>query len=116
MPAACPPGDYALGEVEVTLHPPGDRVTLRSSPQLAGSALKMHHGVSNLMTLCGLSLRDAITMATINPARAGRIGSRQRGLNPGERADLVEFTFQPETKQIEIVRTWLSGQLVYEAA
>jgi N-acetylglucosamine-6-phosphate deacetylase len=116
MPAACPPGDYALGEVEVTLHPPGDRVTLRSGPQLAGSALKMHHGVSNLMTLCGLSLRDAVTMATINAARAGRIGARLRGLNPGERADLVEFTLHPETKQIEIVRTWLSGRLVYEAA
>lgn len=113
MPAGCEPGPYRLGEVEVTLHP-GDKVTLRDGNRLAGSALKMHVGVGNLMSLAGLSLLDAVTMATTNAARAGRIGGRMRGLNPGERADLVEF--RVEDKMLTVERTWLSGRLIYERA
>jgi N-acetylglucosamine-6-phosphate deacetylase len=112
MPAGCEPGDYALGEIEVTLHP-GDRVTLRGGNQLAGSALKMDVGVSYLMRMVGLSLREAVTMATTNAARVGRVGGRMRGLNPGERADLVEFSFDKTTKEIKVERTWLGGRLVY---
>ncbi len=112
MPAGCEPGDYALGELEVTLHP-GDKVTLRGGKQLAGSALKMDVGISYLMRMVGLSLREAVTMATTNAARVGRVGGRMRGLNPGERADLVEFSFDKLTKQIKVERTWLSGRLVY---
>lgn len=115
MPAGCAPGPYTLGEVEVTLHP-GDRVTLRDGARLAGSALKMHVGVGNLMRHAGLSLRDAVTMATTNAARAGRVGGRIRGLNPGERGDLVEFAFDPATKVVDVHRTWLSGKLVYDKA
>jgi predicted amidohydrolase YtcJ len=36
-----------------------------------------------------------------------------RGLNPGERADLVEFSFDKTTKEIKVERTWLGGRLVY---
>ncbi|MFN9430163.1 MAG: amidohydrolase family protein [Acidobacteriota bacterium] len=113
MPAGCEPGDYQLGEVPVTLHPEG-KVTLRDGNRLAGSALRMDAGVSNLMRLAGLSLRDAVTMATINAARAGRLGGRMRGLNPGERADLVEFRFEAQTRTIDVQRTWISGQLAYD--
>lgn len=113
MPAGCEPGDYQLGEVPVTLHPAG-KVTLRDGNRLAGSALRMDAGVSNLMRLAGLSLRDAVTMATINAARAGRLGGRMRGLNPGERADLVEFRFEAKTRTIDVQRTWISGQLAYD--
>jgi N-acetylglucosamine-6-phosphate deacetylase len=116
MPAMCPPGDYRLGEVEVTLHPPGDRVTLRGATRLAGSALRMDHGVRNLVRLAGLSLRDAVVMATSNAARAARIGGRFRGIAPGDKADLVEFDWNESTQDIFVRRTWLAGQLVYDAA
>ena len=36
--------------------------------------------------------------------------SRQRGLNPGERADLVRFRFDEATGQITILETFLSGR------
>lgn len=114
MPAGCPPGVYALGAVTVELHAEG-RVTVEGTQQLAGSVLRMDRGVENLMRLCGLSLRDAITLATRNPARVGRIAGRQRGLQPGERADIVEFNFNPETGAIRVLRTWLDGALVYSA-
>ncbi|WP_321474836.1 amidohydrolase family protein [uncultured Paludibaculum sp.] len=115
MPTLCPPGPYMLGEVEVELHPEG-KVTLRGDVnRLAGSVLRMDVGVGNLMRLCGLSLAEALTLATRNPARVGRIPLRQRGLQPGERADVVEFTFDKAAKSITVLRTWLDGELVYSA-
>lgn len=114
MPAGCPPGLYALGAVTVELHAEG-RVTVQGTQQLAGSVLRMDRGVENLMRLCGLSLRDAITLAARNPARVGRIAGRQRGIQPGERADVVEFDFDSDTGSIRILRTWLAGTLVYSA-
>jgi N-acetylglucosamine-6-phosphate deacetylase len=75
----------------------------------------MDHGIENLMRLAHLSLRDAITMATRNPARVGRISGRKRGLQPGERSDVVEFSFDAKTKSISVIRTWLDGELVYGA-
>lgn len=114
MPAGCPPGLYALGAVTVQLHPE-NRVTVQGTQQLAGSVLRMDRGVENLMRLCGLNLRDAITLATRNPARVGRVPNRLRGLQPGERADVVEFTFDPDTQAIEVRKTWLNGQLVFSA-
>lgn len=114
MPAGCEPGPYMLGEVEVELHAAGN-VTLRGGDRLAGSALRMDRGVENLMKLAGLTLAEAVTLATRNAARVGRIPNRQRGLQPGERADVVEFSFDAERRTITVLRTWLDGELVYQA-
>ncbi len=113
MPAMCPPGPYQLGEVEVELHSDGS-VRLLGGSRLAGSALRMDHGIRNLMQFAGLSLRDAVTMATRNPARAGRIPSRQRGLASGERADIVRFRLDP-SGEMQILETYLGGKLVFSA-
>lgn len=112
-PAGCEPGQYKLGEVEVILHPDG-KVTLTNEMRLAGSSLRMDRGIENLMRLCGLTLRDAIRMATTNPAKAGRVAGRQQGLVAGERADLVEFDLDPVSRSIRVRRTWLDGDLVYQ--
>lgn len=115
MPAMCAPGPYMLGEVEVQLHPEG-KVTLRDDTnRLAGSALRMDAGVGNLLRMCGLTLSEAITLATRNPARVGRVPLRQRGLQPGERADVVEYSFDKAAKSIRVLKTWLDGELVYKA-
>ncbi len=114
MPAGAKPGRYMLGEQEVELTVDG-RVVMAGLNRLAGSALRMERGVENLMKLAGLSLREAVTMATRNPARVGRIASRQRGLAPGERGDVVQFRHDPDSKSVVIEKTWMSGELVYTA-
>ncbi len=112
MPAGCAPGRYKLGEVDVELHADGS-VRLVDGDRLAGSALMMDRAVSNIMHLAGVSLREAVTMATINPARAGRIANRLRGLKPGERGDVI--VFQLVDGRIHILETYLAGSLVYSA-
>jgi len=109
-PAGCRPGPYHLGEVAVELHP-DQSVRLRGGTRLAGSALRMDQAISNCIRTAGLSLRDAVVLATRNPARVGRVAGRQRGLNPGERADLVRFRFQNGVFQI--LETFVDGALVY---
>ncbi|MBM3737126.1 MAG: amidohydrolase family protein [Acidobacteria bacterium] len=116
MPAGCKPGMYRLGEVDVELHEPGDRVTLVGQERLAGSALRMDTGVGNLMKLAGLRLNEAITMASINPARCGRIPANQKGLAPGAAADIVEFDFDAGRADITIRAVWLDGERVWTAA
>lgn len=113
-PAGCPPGPYRLGEIDVELHGDGS-VRLAGGTRLAGSALVMNRAIENVMQASGISLRDAVSLATRNPARVGRISGRQRGLAPGERADVVRFRFDESTRQIEILETYLDGRRVYAA-
>jgi N-acetylglucosamine-6-phosphate deacetylase len=83
--------------------------------RLAGSALRMDRGVENLMRIAGLSLADAVSMATTNAARAGRVPGRTAGLVPGERADLIQYHFNKSDLAITIKSTYVSGEKVYEA-
>jgi N-acetylglucosamine-6-phosphate deacetylase len=111
-PAGAPPGHYRFGDQEVELTESG-RVVLAGTDRLAGSALRMDRGVENLVRLAGLTVADAVRMATINAARAGAVPGRQRGLAAGERADLVEFRW--DGASVEVVATWLSGRRVFTA-
>ena len=110
-PAGAAPGRYLLADQPVDLTPDG-RVVLAGTDRLAGSALHMHRGVENLMRLAGLSLAEAIRMATINPARAGKVPARAQALVPGAPADIVQFRLAP-SQSIEITATWLAGHQVF---
>lgn len=111
-PAGAAPGRYRLGEQEVDLTA-DNRVVLAGQDRLAGSALRMDNGVENLMKVAGLSLRDAVRMATVSPARAGRVAGREDGLAAGNRADLVIFQFDPDSRKIKVEQTFLDGLRVF---
>lgn len=113
-PAGCAPGRYRLGELAVELTA-DQRVVLAGQERLAGSALRMDRGIENLVRLAGLSLGDAVRMATVNAAKAGRVQGRQQGLTAGERADLVFFRFDPQANRMEIDSTWVGGREVYRS-
>jgi N-acetylglucosamine-6-phosphate deacetylase len=76
----------------------------------------MRKAIETVMKLAGVSLRDAIALAARNPARIGRIASRQRGLNTGERADFTRFRYDEAANEIEVLETYLNGSLVYSSA
>ena len=75
----------------------------------------MDYAIGKVIEFTGVGLPDAITMATTNPARVGRIASRQRGLSVAERADFVRFEHDEPTNRIRILETYVSGERVYSA-
>ena len=115
MPAMSSPGPYRLGQVDVTLLEDG-RVVLRDgSERLAGSALRMDDAVARSVRWAGVSLSAAIAMATTNPARVGRVAGRQRGIVPGEKADLLRLRWDERSQNLLVVETIVAGTSVYNA-
>jgi N-acetylglucosamine-6-phosphate deacetylase len=104
-PAGATPGPYRLGELDVELTP-DDRVVLAGTQKLAGSSLRMNRAISNVARIGKLCLRDAVQMATANPARL--IGF-DAGLHPGAPADFVVFR---ATDPIQIEAVYFEGERV----
>ncbi len=106
-PADCAPGRYRLGDVEVELTAE-NRVQIAGTRQLAGSALRMDRGVENLMSFAGLTLAQALGLATANPARALRLAGRSGFLEPGDTADLMLFRFDPAGPRLAVEKVHCS--------
>jgi N-acetylglucosamine-6-phosphate deacetylase len=107
-PAGAAPGSFRLGELDVELTP-DHRVVLAGTQKLAGSALRMDRAIANLMQSGRVSLRDAVHTATTNPARVIGLEGRKRGLQAGDRGDVVVFR---KTSGIEIEAVYLEGERV----
>ena len=65
--AGQPPGEYQLGELRVRLDEQG-RVAAPGQSNLAGSALSMDRAIGNMVRFAGVSLDDALAMASTRPA------------------------------------------------
>jgi N-acetylglucosamine-6-phosphate deacetylase len=114
-PAGATPGRYYLGEQAVDLTA-DNRVVLAGQDKLAGSALRMDRGVENLMRMAGLSLSDAVRMATVNAALAGKVPARSNGLAMNDRADFVQFQWDAPSRRLQVTATWVSGRRVYSSS
>ena len=115
MPAMCEPGYYRLGIEDVELKA-DNRVVLRNQQgRLAGSSLRMDRAIGNAVRMGHISLLEALAMATVNPARVCRVAGRQRGLAPGEKADLVRFRWNEAVSELTIVETIVAGSTLYLA-
>jgi N-acetylglucosamine-6-phosphate deacetylase len=108
-PAGAAPGRYYLGEQAVDLTE-DNRVVLVGTQKLAGSALRMDRAVENVMRMAGVSLADAVRMATVNAARAGGVPGRENGIAVGDRADLVQFAWDGQL--IDVRAVWVGGERV----
>src|SRR4029079_6531299 len=101
--AGLPDGDYDWsgriidGEYDwtgVKLVKRGGVVRLRSGDPgqdgtISSSVWPVRHGVWNLVHVVGLPLKDAIRLASLNPAVAVGIDGRVGSIAPGKRADFV---------------------------
>jgi N-acetylglucosamine-6-phosphate deacetylase len=108
-PAGATPGRYYLGEQAVDLTE-DNRVVLAGTEKLAGSALSMDRAVGNVIRMAGVTLADAMRMATVNAAKAGRVPGRAAGLAEGERGDVVQFAWNGE--RVEVHSVWVNGRQV----
>jgi N-acetylglucosamine-6-phosphate deacetylase len=105
--AGLPSGSYETpvgGKVE--LHESG-RLSLAGTEFLAGAALPLKDGIPRVISCAGISLAEALRMATENPGRFVRgIGM----LRPGAPADLIRFTIDRNSGDLSIERVWLKGE------
>jgi N-acetylglucosamine-6-phosphate deacetylase len=99
-------GSYRLGSFTVEVK--GERCL--HNGKLAGSVLTLNHAVRNAMKFGGVTLEDAVKMATLNPARAAGVATRNEAgktipwkgvIQPGADADIVVFT-----REMEVMRTF----------
>jgi N-acetylglucosamine-6-phosphate deacetylase len=108
--AGMPPGEYTVDGRRLLVTPEG-MVTYPAQNVLAGAAVPLTAGVSNLMAFTDCSLADAVHAATRNTARL--LGLDDRGeIRPGSRADLILFTL--EEGRVQIQKTLVAGRTVYE--
>lgn len=105
--AGGPDGAYELGGLAVTVTDGVPR--LDETGSIAGSTLTMDAAVRQAVQI-GIPLPDAVTAATITPARALGLAHRFGALAPGYAADAV--LLDPE---LGVEQVWADGQVVHEA-
>lgn len=113
--AGLPEGsEYRLGNLGCVVRD-GVGLTLDGTA-LAGSVIRMSDGVRSLVRDVGVSLPEAVRMATWNPARALAFDLRRGwhalwgSLSAGAPADLVLLS-----EGLDVRATYVAGELVYQA-
>ena len=101
-----PEGQYRMGGLKIIVE---DGVAkLSDGSAFAGSVVTMNLCVRNMINLVGLSMQDAIKMASLNPAKVIGIDEKKGSLVEGKDADLVIFD-----KEINILTTVVKGKVVF---
>ena len=96
-------GEYSVGGLDVVVA--NGQARLKETGALAGSVLTLNQAVRNIIEWTGVSVPQAIRMASLNPARVlgqeGRMGS----IEPGKLANLALFDLD-----FRVVTVFMRGQ------
>ena len=84
-------------------------------PRLAGSGLLLRQGVENLVRFTGVSLAEAVSTVTGNPARWLGLEDRLGALEVGREASLVVLRWNPGPGRLAVRETIVAGRSVYHA-
>jgi N-acetylglucosamine-6-phosphate deacetylase len=106
--AGLPDGQYTLGSHVVTVR---DGACRLADGTLAGSRLTLDQALRNVMHATGLTLAEALPMATSVPAEAIGLADTIGALTPGYRADVVLLDGQHR-----VTSTLVGGRVVYRAS
>jgi N-acetylglucosamine-6-phosphate deacetylase len=98
-----PDGVYKLGPFEFTV---SGGVCRNPEGKLAGSTLTLDRAIRHMVSL-GVSARQAIQMATLNPARRIAIAARKGALAPAADADFVVLNEKLEITRVMARGKWL---------
>lgn len=105
------PGTYdqAIGG-RVVLTADG-RLGIEGTPYLAGAARPLCDDIATAMAMAGLSLAEALGLATSNP---GRFVQGRGRLEAGADADILLFDWQDGAPGLTIRETWVRGERAYQ--
>jgi N-acetylglucosamine-6-phosphate deacetylase len=100
-------GDYETLGQKVTLR--DGRLSRTDDPStLAGSVLSMDRAVGNMIAMLGISIVDAVTMASTTPASVISLENSKGRIEPGFDADIAVLDRTYRTKM-----TIVQGKIVY---
>jgi len=108
--AGMPPGRYQDFGQELVMTEEG-AIMLLSENVLAGASFLITRGIENVIKFTGCTLKDAIDMATRNPARLLNLHDRGE-IAVSKRADLILFEF--DNGSFEVAKTVVGGEVVFE--
>lgn len=91
-----------------------DRQVVDGAPRLAdgtiaGSVLSMDRAVANARRFAGVSLAEAVEMATLSPARVIGLDASRGSLAAGKEADIVLFD-----ADVNVSMTMIGGEVVWQ--
>ncbi len=98
-------GEYRLSNQKVIVK---ERKAVLESGSLAGSTLTMDRAVRNIIEMTGVSIVDAVYMASYSPARLLGIENRKGSIDVGKDADIIVFD-----KDFNIKVTMVEGKKVF---
>ncbi|MCL4458885.1 MAG: N-acetylglucosamine-6-phosphate deacetylase [Chloroflexi bacterium] len=101
------PGRYHLGEAEVIIDATSAHL---SDGTLSGSILTMDRAVRNIINCSGCTLREAVEMASLTPARVLGIDGSKGKIAAGYDADMAILS-----PQLEVLMTIVGGEVAYRA-
>ncbi|MFO7254306.1 N-acetylglucosamine-6-phosphate deacetylase [Limnochorda sp.] len=102
-----PDGRYDLGGLEVDVV--GGAARLAGQETLAGSTLTLERAVAWMVEAVGLSLAEAVQLASLNPARRLGVAHRLGSLEVGKDASLVLLD-----DALRVRLTLRQGELIYD--
>ncbi len=114
------PGKYSVGglnaiveanvvkEFEIPEEEGNYVAKLLARDSFAGSVATMDRCVRNMVKLVGLSMQDAVKMATINPAKVIGIDERKGILAKGKDADILVID-----EDVNIIMVMVGGRVIY---
>jgi N-acetylglucosamine-6-phosphate deacetylase len=88
-------------------------VNLAGTPYLAGSALSLAEGVGNAVRFAGITLAQALALATTTPAALLGIGDAWGKLAPGRSADLMVFSWNAGEQVVQLKTLLAQGTVVW---
>jgi len=107
--AGLPEGRYVRETGEEVYARPDDVCRSVDDNRVLGSNLTMDRAVRNAVRLMEVPLKDAVQMATINPARVVGVSARMGSLEVGKEANLVAFD-----ERLTVRLTCVRGTVVYD--
>ncbi len=105
--AGMPDGEYRLGGRPVSVKE--GRAVLKGGESIAGSTLTMQAAVHNAVGLLGLSVEEAIAMASTNSAALLGLGDRKGAIEPGFDADMLVLDESLAVQATMVAGEWLLG-------
>jgi N-acetylglucosamine-6-phosphate deacetylase len=109
------PGFYKWNALDVEVFADG-HLGMAGTSGLAGAGHLLDWGLAHYMDFTGASLKEAITLCTIQPARFLGLNDTADIITPGTSANLTLFFYSPTDKQLRIQQTICNGQTVFSRA